>query len=296
MSRVMAMPRAREKVKTPLVDIHAHVYPSELAKKAIAFREQRRLEGESFYDGDTALDGTAEAYDAWLEREGFAFGVVLPLAMKPHQVDKLNDFTEKITKRFPRLLPFGAIHPDLNDIEGVLGDIKARGFLGVKIHPFFQKGATKSPFFELCWLRLFRACAEIGLIVLTCTVFYDDIAERSPRSANDLARLPQEIPGLKLIAAHLGAIYNWGTIFEGLLGSEVYLDLSYALGFLESERILEIIQRHGEDRVLFGTDTPYGSAENNLERFKRLPLSRISRAKIGGMNAYELLRLDRGLE
>ena len=275
--------------KTPLVDCHAHVYPSELAKKAIAFREQRRLEGESLYDGDTDLDGTAEAYDAWLEREGFAFGVVLPLAMKPHQVDKLNDFTEKVTKRFPRLLPFGAIHPDLDDLKATLENLKTRGFLGVKIHPFFQKGATRSPFFEPSWLRLFEACCGLGLVVLTCTVFYDEIVQKSSRAANDLARLPKVFSGLKIIAAHLGAIYNWGAIHEELLGSEVYLDLSYALGFLSEEEVLKIILKHGNEKVLFGTDTPYGSAERNLGRFLRLPISSQERANIGGLNTLTLL-------
>lgn len=282
----------KETTKTPMVDIHAHVYPPELAKKAIAFREGRRKEGHAYYDGVTSLDGTAEGYVAWLEKEGIAHGVVLPLAMKPHQVAKLNDFTEKTVRRFPRLLPFGAIHPDLNGIERVLEDLKARGFLGVKIHPYFQKGATRSPFFEPCWLRLFEACSGLGLIVLTCTVFYDEIAEQSPKSAQELARLSQTLPKLKLIAAHLGAIYNWGAIFKGLLGSNVYLDLSYALGFLEQGTVLEIIQKHGDDKVLFGTDTPYGSAECNLKRFMRLPLSSTSRAHIGGMNAYKLLGIE----
>lgn len=283
----MGMPEPN--MKTPLVDCHAHVYPPELAKKALAFREQRRLEGESYDDGDTSLDGTAEAYDAWLERERFAYGVILPLAMKPHQVHKLNDFTEKVAKRFPRLLPFGAIHPGLDDLKEVLKDIKARGFLGVKIHPFFQKGSTRSPFFEPSWLRLFEACCEIGLAVLTCTVFYDEIAERSTKAANDLARLPQAFPGLKLIAAHLGAIYNWGAIHEELVGSDVYLDLSYAFGFLSEAEVLKIILKHGNEKVLFGTDTPYGSAERNLERFSKLPISSQERANIGGLNTLRLL-------
>ena len=280
---------------TPLVDCHAHVYPPELAKKALAFREQRRLEGESTYDGATDLDGTAEAYDAWLEREGFAYGVILPLAMKPQQAHKLNDFTEKATKRFSRLLPFGAIHPDIDDLKGTLTGLKARGFLGVKIHPFFQKGATRSPFFETIWLRLFEACCELDLVVLTCTVFYDEIVQQSPRAANDLARLPQAFPGLKLIAAHLGAIYNWGAIHEELLGSNVYLDLSYALGFLSDEEVLRIIFKHGNKKVLFGTDTPYGSAERNLERFFKLPISSQERANIGGLNTLTLLGKQEGL-
>jgi hypothetical protein len=281
---------------TPLVDCHAHVYPPELARKALGFREQRKiLEGESRYDGDTALDGTPEGYVAWLEREGFAFGVVLPLAMKPHQVHKLNDFTERVTKRFPRLLPFGAIHPDLDDLKATLEDLKARGFLGVKIHPFFQKGATMSPFFEPSWLRLFEACRDLGLVVLTCTVFHDEIVQKSTRAANDLARLPKVFSGLKIIAAHLGAIYNWGAIHEELLGSDVYLDLSYALGFLSDEEVLEIILKHGNEKVLFGTDTPYGSAERNLERFLRLPISSQERANIGGLNTLTLLGKQEGL-
>lgn len=280
---------------TPLVDCHAHVYPPELAKKALAFREQRKLEGSSYYDGDTNLDGTAEAYDAWLEREGFAFGVILPLAMKPHQAHKLNDFTEKATKRFPRLLPFGAIHPDIDDLKATLENLKTRGFLGVKIHPFFQKGATMSPFFEPSWLRLFEACCDMGLVVLTCTVFYDEIVQKSTRAANDLARLPKVFSGIKIIAAHLGAIYNWGAIHEELVGSDVYLDLSYALGFLSDEEVLKIILKHGNKKVLFGTDAPYGSAEQNLERFLRLPISSQERANIGGLNTLTLLGKQEGL-
>lgn len=279
--------------KTVLVDCHAHIYPPELAKKALAFRERRKPE-DSSYDGNTGLNGTAEAYDAWLEREGFAYGVILPLAMKPQQVHKLNDYSEKVAKRFPRFLPFGAIHPDLDTLMTTLKDLKSRGFFGVKIHPFFQKGSTKSPFFEPRWLRLFEACCETGLVVLTCTVFYDEIAQKSSKAANELARLPQTFPGLKIIAAHLGAIYNWGAIHEELLGSDVFLDLSYALGFLSEEEVLKILRKHGNEKVLFGTDAPYGSAERNLERFLKLPLSNQERENIGGLNTLKLLGKEEG--
>jgi L-asparaginase/Glu-tRNA(Gln) amidotransferase subunit D len=42
-------------------------------------------------------------------------------------------------------------------------------------------------------------------------------------------------------------------------------------------------------------DTPYGSAERNLERFFKLPISSQERANIGGLNTLTLLGKQEGL-
>ena len=58
-----------------------------------------------------------------------------------------------------------------------------------------------------------------------------------------------------------------------LIGKNVYIDTSYPPGlcFESQDWVLDMIQGHDPDRILFGTDTPYASQKEDAEYILRLP-------------------------
>ena len=53
-----------------------------------------------------------------------------------------------------------------------------------------------------------------------------------------------------------------------------------------------MIERHGVDKVLFGTDYPMWDPAEELKRFLQIPLSEEERAAILYENAAKLLKLE----
>jgi stage IV sporulation protein A len=91
-----------------LIDFHIHIFPDELAERAIKTLEQRsQIPSET--DG-TAKD-TLNKMDIW----GVDKAVCLNIATKPTQQRKINQFMEKVSSS--RLIPFGTIHPDSPDAK-----------------------------------------------------------------------------------------------------------------------------------------------------------------------------------
>ena len=88
----------------------------------------------------------------------------------------------------------------------------------------------------------------------------------------------------------------------------VYIDTSFALGsmvsngdgyyktaddlkLLSGEQFVRLIRAFGMEKVLFGTDSPWGAQDDEIQKFKAFPLSDAEQNSILGQNASHLLRL-----
>lgn len=75
------------------------------------------------------------------------------------------------------------------------------------------------------------------------------------------------------------------------MNEDVYFDTSSAIAFIPKEKSVEIIRRHGADKVFFGTDYPITTNDRELERFMELPLTDDERELILYKNAEKFLDL-----
>ena len=97
-----------------IIDIHTHVFPDELAERAV-----KQLAGRS---GETAcLDGTAAGLEESMRRNGIGLGVTQPVSTKASQVASINSFAIELNRR-PSLINFGTLYPDY---EGNAAEIAA---------------------------------------------------------------------------------------------------------------------------------------------------------------------------
>ena len=74
-------------------------------------------------------------------------------------------------------------------------------------------------------------------------------------------------------------------------GKDVYIDTAYTFPHIEERYFREILKRHGEDRILFATDSPWQDMKNNICALKSFNLGKEIEDKIFYKNALKLLNL-----
>lgn len=263
-----------------IIDFHTHCFPESLAPRAMDVLKRRA--GMMF----TFTDGTARGLVSALRRGDADTGVVLNIATNPRQEHSVNDFALSLLD-VPGLIPFGSVHPDSPNREAELERLAAAGIKGVKFHPDYQDFFVD----EERMLPLYRKIASLGLI----TVFHagSDIGCPPPYHCTPerLARVLPAFEGTPVIAAHWGGLDCVEDTLKYLCGTEVFLDTSFSFGTIPPCLAQRIIERHGAQRIVMGTDLPWNSVEQILGYIDCLGLSPEESEKITGGNACRLLGL-----
>jgi len=86
----------------------------------------------------------------------------------------------------------------------------------------------------------------------------------------DLAMVLNHFPGLAVIAAHLGGLYLWEETLAHLAGRDLYMDTSCCPGVIPASAFEAILKRHDPGRILFGSDYPLFSPDEQLTALTRL--------------------------
>jgi len=260
-----------------IFDIHVHVYPDKIARKA------SQSIGD-FYDGfEIHGNGTLENYLEHADRMGIARFAAHSVAMTPHNAERINEFIMEAYRKYPdRVVPFAALHPDAENIGDVVDSLVEQGFRGVKIHPDIQKfeldGERARPMMEALEGRL--------PLLIHCGDYRYDFD--GPRR---ILSLHERYPRLQMICAHFGGWMEWDKAVELLAGHKLVVDCSSSLYQWTPEQAERAIRAFGTKNVLYGTDYPMWTPEEELERFMRIPLSEEERADILWNNAARLLQL-----
>ena len=261
-----------------IVDSHTHAFPDSLAPRAMEVL--KALDGNH----PSYSDGTVEGLKGSMEMAGISRAWLMPVATKPSQVRSINDWAREVSDDW--IVAFGALHPDLEDWEEEIRRIKSLGLPGVKMHPDYQDFLPDDP----KMFPMYDALRAEGLILF----FHagDDIAFQRPGygSPERIARVVREFPGLKVVAAHLGGFRRWDAVEEHLVGRELFLETSFTFAHTACSQIERIIKRHGAERILFGTDSPWKDQRVEVGNILSLRLPDRETEMILGGNAEELLR------
>lgn len=262
-----------------IIDAHCHVWPDEIAAKVLA---DRPVGLDSVHDG--TLDGLRRTMDA----AGIDMAMTLAVANVGRTVGRTNEFIGKVDRT--RFIPFGTVHPDLT-VEENIRALKDNGVVGVKLHPLFQEvdfAAAKTR-------EILVALAENDVPVISHVGSGGDEAANRRGAPEFLAGLIADIPGLRFIAAHFGGYQVLDEAERWAVGSpNMLLETSWppTMGELPRPRIIDIIRRHGTDRVVFGSDWPMTDPAAEISAIRALGLSSDEEAAVLGGNLERFLRLD----
>lgn len=259
-----------------VIDFHAHVFPEKIAEKA------SETIGK-FYGGPMAYHGLASE----LLKSGGAIGVdyyvIHSTATRSEQVVSINDFIISETAKEARFIGFGTIHPDFPNANDEIDRVISAGLKGIKLHPDFQRFEADTPKMD----SLYRHMEELGIPIL---IHAGDIRFdfSGPRR---IARILDKFPSITLIAAHFGGYSEWDEAFELLASRNLWFDTSSSFWKMSSSMAHKMIQKHGVDRFLFGSDFPMWDHLDELKRFLALGLSEKDTELILWKNAAHILNL-----
>ena len=242
-----------------IIDFHAHAFPDTLAARAIA-----HLEGE----GNTKafLDGTLASLLGSMATNDIECAVVCSIATKPEQFAPIFNWSRQIASR--KIVPLPSIHPRGPDPVGKARLVAQAGLPGIKLHPYYQDFQLDDP----SLFHFFRVLEQMGLLVV-CHTGYDMAFPRDRRAdPARIVRLLDKVPNLKFVTTHTGAWEDWDEVERHLLGKPVYMEISMSLETLGPQRAREMLMAHPEDRVLFGTDSPWASQAETLRLVRALEL------------------------
>ncbi len=262
-----------------VIDFHTHTFPDKIADRSIAFLEKAG-------NMKAVCDGRRQTLHEVMNGGGADISVVLPVATNPKQERTINSLSAEINGR-DNIFYFGAIHPDCENVGETLDFIKASGLRGIKLHPDYQ-GVY---FDDERYLKIIFEAAKRGLFTVThagVDVAYTDDVHCTPDMVIDVMKRLDGAADNKLILAHMGGYGLPDEVLLKLCGMPVYMDTAAVLD-LYPEKCAEIIKKHGANRVLFATDSPWKSQKAYIELFNSLDLTDEDKEKILYKNGMKIL-------
>ena len=206
-----------------IIDTHIHAFDEKIAEKAIS--KLSKISGII-----PSTDGTVSGAKALLKKNKIDYGVILPVATKPTQQKTINDWAK--TNYNDHLISFGTVHPKATDALDELERIKDLGLKGVKLHNDYQNVFL----FAESNFKLYERMEELKLPVVF-HMGYDPASPLVHRAMPyDLLWLHNKYPNLKIIAAHMGGVYAWESVYFYLAGTKnIFFDTAFVADKLSSE-------------------------------------------------------------
>lgn len=267
-----------------VIDFHTHIFPEKIAARTI-----EKLENIANVKAFT--DGREEGLLESMRASGVELSVVLPVVTRPEQFNTVNDFAAQLNEKYQdkqyRLLSFGGIHPDTLDFKRELRVIKKLGLKGIKLHPDYQN----MYFDDIKYMRILDYATELGLITVVHAGVDIGFPEHVRCTVGRIRKVLDEVAPQKLVLAHYGAFGLWDEVEQFIAGDNVYLDTAYTFGFIKDEQFLNILKKHGTDKILFATDSPWSGQKESLEQLKRLVAAPEALEAVQGKNAEKLLNM-----
>lgn len=262
-----------------LIDFHTHAFPEKIAGKAI--------EKLSFVSGglEPYTDGTLDGLKKSMKDGEVDISVVMNIATNATQQKNVNDFAASINNG-KDIFAFGSVFPDSEDALCELERIKDLGLVGVKLHPdyqgFFVDDEKMKP--------IYKKISQLGLVTLFHAGFDYGFAPPYGATPERMEKALAWFDG-PVIAAHWGGLNQCEGVLKHLCGKDIYFDTSFGYGSIPKYYAEKIIEMHGSEKMLFGTDTPWHTPKMEMRLLNNLSLSDEEMQNITHKTAQKLLKI-----
>lgn len=281
-----------------IIDFHTHTFPEKISEKTV-----HKLAGISHtmpFTHGSVLELVSSMREAKVD-----YSVNLPVMTSAEQVEKVNGSMINQQKDLlsQGIITFGGIHPDYENYKEELRHLKQNGITGIKIHPAYQN----VDFDDIRMMRIIDYASQLGLIILTHAGIDIGLYHHNYCSVGHILKVVDQIHPPKLVLAHMGGWGCWEDVERDLAGAPVFLDTAFAIGpitanpeqiekpYLETnlsnEDFFRICRKHGIDKILFATDSPWQEQRDYIERVRQTGLTSLEQEAVLGENARKLLLL-----
>ena len=279
-----------------IIDFHTHTFPDKIAVRAIQ-ELSHRSHSRPFTDGRVSSLVSA------MKKGGVTHSVNLPVATSPAQGVKINRQLVRNLEASLKLgvIPFGCIHPALEDYRSELALLKNSGIKGIKLHPAYQDIDIDDP----KMLRIMDAASDLDMIILAHAGIDIGIHHHNYASVSRIIHVIETVRPTKLVLAHMGGWGCWKEVESDLAGAPVWLDTAFSIGpipradqdptpplrtfNLTDSEFVRLSRKHGSRKILFATDSPWADQQDYVSRICRMPLTQEEKDAILWINGAELL-------
>ena len=262
-----------------VIDFHTHCFPDNISSRA--------MEKLSFVSGGLKhhTNGTYKDLINSMKINDVDISVVLNIATNEKQQKNVNDFAASINNE-KNIFSFGSVYPHSDDALDELDRIKSLGLKGVKLHPDYQKFSVDDDFMK----PIYKKISSLGLIL----VFHSGLDYGfSPPYGCTPKKLSKALNWIDcpVVAAHWGALNLNEEFLKYLCGKSLFIDTSFGYGSMPKYYAQTIVDKHGADKILFGTDLPWHTAKMEKTLLNTLDIDNDSIDKIMFKNAKRLLNI-----
>lgn len=272
-----------------IIDFHTHIFPERIAAHAIASLEKKA-------QMSAHLRGTEETLRESMQKSGVDLSVVLPVVTDPRQHETVNRMAIETNSHTEDtgLLSFGGIHPDNNNYREILHFLAKNGCKGIKIHPVYQ-GVNID---DMRYLHIIDCAEELGLITITHAGYDIGFPGEEQSLPDHICHMLDELHPTKMVLAHMGGWGCWDEVLERIASREIYLDTAFSTTSvprtdapLSDELFTEIVRKHGDEKILMGSDSPWTDQTESVKAIRNSSLPDESKERILGKNAMKLLQI-----
>ncbi len=206
---------------------------------------------------------------------------IIKLTRKVKGIPIGNEHVYELTQKSNgRVIQFIWITTEINNPTDYLDNKrKSWNFKGVKLHQCWESFSVDSHFF-----REVAFWAENNNLPLFIHLFSDS-------EVSKIIEYKKKHSRLKLVIAHLFGLELF--IKEKFKDKNLYFDIS-PFELISQKRLLNAINFIGSDKVVFGTDTPYGGKDGiktGIQRINNIGISNNDKKLILGENMKRLLKI-----
>ncbi len=280
-----------------IIDFHTHTFPSKISKKVV---DKLGQASASMPHTDGSVEGLIDS----MEKSGVDKSINLPVMTSADQVEKVNSSLMKSMEEYEShgIITFGGMHPEYTNYKEELQRIKDNGMKGIKLHPAYQNVDLD----DIRMMRIIGKASELGLIITIHAGIDIGIYDKNYSSVKQIIKVIDEVHPEKLVLAHMGNWAGWDDVERDLAGAPVWLDTAFTYGeitpypnstptpytcVLADEDLVRLTRKHGVDKVLFATDSPWQDQKDYIDRMNKMNFTDEEKKMILGENAMHFLNL-----
>ena len=264
-----------------IIDTHTHIFPDDLANRAVS-------EVCSTHVIPSYNSGTVTALREQMKRCGVSRSCILGVATKPAQVRIINEFLSRTACQFTELIPIGTVYPGSTSGEETLDMIKEFSLKGFKLHAYYQDFKINDPKLD----DMYAALEEAGLPVIFHAGYeIKGEFENCGSRPQEFIELKKRFKKLNIVLAHLGGNLMHDLVEKELTRLDVYFDTAYIAEYISSEQFKRIVNKHGAEKVLFASDSPWGDMKKHIDLVNDSGLNSAQKDMIFSKNAGYLYNI-----
>lgn len=278
-----------------IIDGHVHTFETdEISSKVLtAFNKLYEIHFKN--SGTGSIDDVLRN----MKEIGIDYTVMVNFAGE-RIIQATNEFTLHAAHLHPELIPFVSFHPAFEEENCKLLDSYIdNGAKGIKFHTMAQQFSP----FDRRLHSLYDYCNNLAFpIVFHC-------GRVSNARLNELADLEaiepviKKYPNIPIILTHMVDGNRQDVLRCAEQYENVFFDTSIVItgnqclkennipSWLDDDEVVEIVRNISAERVLFGSDYPWGDPKADIDRIIHMKLEPKEKEQILGQNMRKLLRM-----